>query len=1260
MKKKFIKKLAAAALAASMVLTMLPVTAFADGNTDTDASESGVRYFSSTLYNWDETLANDATLQEDITISTSTAHTYKKVNQITSGTSYLIVNRQGYVLTRSTTTNSDNINGISNVSGTVIGDLIQGDYSNYLWTVQSRNSGGYRIRYFRGYNNYTYLRLNGSSVSTTNGGNDATTFTIKDLNTNNLFSIGSGDKYLDSYSSGFTAAYSGDPSSNANEQWYFFEYSGDENFKTPNGKGLYFTQDAKKFSTSFVPSFSTWEDNNQNWKIYSGLAASDLDNTSNAPFDTDVVAAAQLFAKDSNSASAIGAEMYTGVGVPYVYDSSTGYYELNSDIYGVYFKDGNAESNTNMLLADKPIAHSRDNKNAEFLTGFLPFNNITSNTRNATLSTSSSTKESYLIDGDAEFAFGMVTSVDFKIPVSGTIMDASEKEQDITFEFSGDDDVWVYVDNKLVLDIGGTHDAIQGTINFQSGDVILKAPAYDGIADRNTGAKGKSISQTNLYKVLGKDRETFASEDGVHTLTIYYMERGQGRSNCQIKFNLPQSDTVSVEKEVSEKKLSDEGNDETREIDLTDNDKAALDSKEYTFILYKNGQPVLDAAYTKRLANGVAVGKGKTNQTDGTFTLQEGQKAVFDVSLNGDRTYYVKEINPKDDTKDLYFADPTWQYSSNIKGAYHDKTIDDAWVSETYHAKGSFKTADTIAFICTNQLSYKPNAKAALVDDVVVIDYNLPVEVNVFDNDEFIGNIAELTISNGNYGDASFTADGNVIENNNVKYTLKKVLNEVDTVDYSVLAVDPQDGDVKQQGDATLSVVPASNVYYEDTFSAQVEGGDGIVGITYTGDWETIKGENSTEADLQSNENRVYGKDAAYADDLEYSNNTSTQLSHKATASFTFKGTGIDIYSTTDSDAAYIYAYLYEVAEVIDEDGNVILTDNLLQYALVDEFAASGTYYTVPTVTFEKLDPDNTYKVKIRVVAKSKEAINYVLDGIRVYNPLGTVTKDDPDDPNESVAYNAYAAADELNAAYTEIRSLLLDNAAAVAGEADNASGVVFIDESDGSYSFADYVYDGPKHEVYLNKGDGIAFQLTNFDPDGDAVYVGIKSAQGIAGKVTVTNGAGKVADIDITSTSDQYYRIYPDAQNRVVIVNNSDTETTENTVISLTKVRTTSADGNSIDFATVPSETLVNFTIAERVDYSGYYTSEDTASDETGGNSDTAEGEDADDDSADHNVEIEDDTTDNTDSNDDSPSENQNVFQLILNHFFGWIRGRR
>ena len=157
--------------------------------------------------------------------------------------------------------------------------------------------------------------------------------------------------------------------------------------------------------------------------------------------------------------------------------------------------------------------------------------------------------------------FGMNMSIPFRSTKDGTIKtnkgnaNSETKEQDVIFKFTGDDDLWLFIDDKLALDLGGIHDAITGEINFNSGEVT-------------TYIEGKSlkIAQKNIYtevlkeKIIAKYGEIAKDKldeygkrylsESEHKLNIFYMERGLGKSNLRMRFNFPTKNMLSVSNEV--------------------------------------------------------------------------------------------------------------------------------------------------------------------------------------------------------------------------------------------------------------------------------------------------------------------------------------------------------------------------------------------------------------------------------------------------------------------------------------------------------------------------------------------------------------------------------------------------------------------------------------------------------------------------------------------------------------------------------------
>ena len=224
------------------------------------------------------------------------------------------------------------------------------------------------------------------------------------------------------------------------------------------------------------------------------------------------------------------------------------------------------------------------------------------------------------------FYFGMYIWADFYQPENGQVTNnAGTSSEDMIFEFTGDDDLWVYIDGVLVLDLGGIHDAQSGYINFASGQI--------GYTDTETGEDPDWHYTTlrSMYESAGEgqsvnwDGDTFA-DGSSHRIQIFYMERGAGASNLKISFNLKTipDGQLSVRKEVENYYAPQ------------------LADIEYTMQVTVNGAPYANQSYTYYEQQG-----GGTTDENGRFKLKYGQTAIFsDLTVNDIVT--VKEIDSSD------------------------------------------------------------------------------------------------------------------------------------------------------------------------------------------------------------------------------------------------------------------------------------------------------------------------------------------------------------------------------------------------------------------------------------------------------------------------------------------------------------------------------------------------------------------------------------------------------------------------------------
>lgn len=289
-----------------------------------------------------------------------------------------------------------------------------------------------------------------------------------------------------------------------------------------------------------------WDDNHAYYASVQGLAGNTLSSTSknengcgylltadgsgNMPlFDYDKL-------KNNTDVASVASNVYEGLNFPfnestfngittYSYDSFT---DKNRVIDGDDFK---VDTYSNATVGnDKGV-------------GFFPFDKTTA-TNNAN-----------------KYGFGTEFDIDFYMSETGKLTDADGKGKDITFNFSGDDDVWVYVDGVLVLDLGGAHKVSSGSINFSTMKVIYKAAVdtSDNISARGKGTadtyatEEKYVTTVDLAKIFKANGAEFNNKNSSkkHTLQMFYMERGSFDSNCSISFNLPQNTGLLVRNDVN-------------------------------------------------------------------------------------------------------------------------------------------------------------------------------------------------------------------------------------------------------------------------------------------------------------------------------------------------------------------------------------------------------------------------------------------------------------------------------------------------------------------------------------------------------------------------------------------------------------------------------------------------------------------------------------------------------------------------------------
>ncbi len=345
-----------------------------------------------------------------------------------------------------------------------------------------------------------------------------------------------------------------------------------------------------------------------------------------------------------------------------IYDN-TGYYEYSSFENYAYLDTSSSDSigsNAKNFKVYKQLGTPKDEDKYFYKRGnFMPYNSISdgnfSTNKNlydedgkALADTAPRKKEKlYLVNGTPNYYFGMEVSANFVQQKNGQVTQNGKKEP-MVYEFNGDDDMWVFIDGTLVLDIGGIHDAHSGKINFATGVVSWKDCVTGGTPTE------KTTTIKELFKAAGCFPDGTPWNDGKvddyfkgdtfkdyssHTMRMFYFERGAGASNLHMKFNLPvvPDGSIEVKKELS-------NTDKEKYANVLFKFKVYAQKSKGDGTFEEDTYEVLKAA---KMADGTAV----TFDDDGAFYLKPGQKATFS-GLKDHQKYYVEEIGVKSDEYD--------------------------------------------------------------------------------------------------------------------------------------------------------------------------------------------------------------------------------------------------------------------------------------------------------------------------------------------------------------------------------------------------------------------------------------------------------------------------------------------------------------------------------------------------------------------------------------------------------------------------------
>lgn len=606
--------------------------------------------------------------------------------------------------------------------------------------------------------------------------------------------------------------------------------------------------------------------------------------------------------------------------------------------------------------------------------------------------------------------------------------------------------------------------------------------------------------------------------------------------------------------------------------------------------------------------------KTKTNSNLDAYTSISGAKSDYSgCTIGGDPyvrgveiynkhgaliTYYIRAKVKTDSLSVHYVVQNTgeefYKYYINVNNeAGHDMAfkdgieLDNPWKgvllnSEVVNAEGRTLTitADLTNLPIDAQYRYSTytcvKVKTKKVNDVnkevwlyytftstatFVVDFGLPLKIAPAD---VSANLSGAPIKTVQIAHSTKYADLSVDENNNIIYRLTKTIDGEDNITVRYTGANASTDKIGEAS-FTLTIIPASNVYYEDSLASFQPG----KGVAENAKWSTVDNNDQTTTkdggtdvyqaleELGKHRN-VYGHDGAY----DKSSMLSMGTAHKVTvtsamadtnawkeqpnsawptAQFTFTGTGFDIISLTDNTSGAI------LVSVTGKDYNKnFLVDNYYGYNYneetgewtIDKTGGNNALYQIPVMKVTDL-PHGTYNVTIQVFfneffdGTESGTYNFWLDAIRIYNPMGD--------------YTDYTKDNEGYPQYIQLHDELVKTA-----EESGEKKLVFIDGA-ASATIAEYANYGPNNEVYLANGQAISFKVPE-NSEIASIQIGAKAPKGTATMTVKGVNVTTKLEKPLETATEMYYDITEQAKGgQLVTISN-----TSGSILSLTNLKIT------------------------------------------------------------------------------------------------------
>lgn len=691
------------------------------------------------------------------------------------------------------------------------------------------------------------------------------------------------------------------------------------------------------------------------------------------------------------------------------------------------------------------------------------------------------------------------------------------KENDY-FYFSGDDDVYLFINGKLAMDLGGAHGVCYKEINLSD----LDADTYGLVAGE------------------------------VATFTFFYMERCSDNSNFSMRTNI---DLVVSSIDVEKKAYTANNDTEVASGSAVSSSVELI----YDLIVRNNGNTNMTNfvfADTDEFGNRIYFG-GTQSNAYGT-----GRAILSD---NGPFTVWIANSA----TGETVGERITKSTAAEVTAYLATLTLAPGHELHVKGLKGTFAPGINSVFTYENTLRVTAVAGEQTLSDTAqhqiysydigdttrayVVDFGLPVMLgNLFENvaaTDFVTGV-KLGSNSLKYGTASLSGSGTDCT---LTYTLTSAISGAEAI---VLDVELNIHGTKLSSKKYITIVPATTVYYEDNFSDFVAFAGNGCEWTVDGTPESKQQHADRIGDVGNN---VYGYDDAYAAMSKFSLGSAHKVtvsgSNYATAKFSFYGTGFDVISATTNTSGTI------VVSVTGANGysKNYLVDTYYGYTYD---SATGEWtpapdtakalWQIPVMKVANLDYGK-YDVTITVAyadffshgQNGGGSYDFWLDAVRIYDPAGAA------DGSKENYEKAYKADGECWPTYMELRDMIIRGKSFAADS--TANGMIFIDGQTGNVSMADYTSYGPNNELYLAKGQAVAFRLNAAGNVAD-IQIALKAIQaGIkAHAVIATTDGAKLFDGDIETATDMYRSILAANEKTVVITNTGDG------ILSITNLKVT------------------------------------------------------------------------------------------------------